>query len=184
MAASAPTSLDVGLASPPPIATFPTGSKVALPRWLVLLVLIAAQGLLARFMSELPLIGTLQGAIIIAGFVYAGLKRNVPLTLCLLAYLPGAEITWRQSKAVLPYLTAPYVAVFASLLAIGTVYNHFTKSGRLVLLYLGLLLPSSIITRSVRRPAKRTSACSTRARISASSPSRSRSSGVSVRRSS
>lgn len=134
--------------SPPPIATFPASSSVRIPRWLLLLALIVAQALFARFMSQQPILGTLQGGLMLVGFVYAAIKRDAVLTLCLLAYVPGAEITWRQAQVALPYLIGPYLAIGASLLALGTTHNRITSSGRTAILYLGLLIPSIVITYS------------------------------------
>jgi hypothetical protein len=152
--AAAPAIERVGPGAPP-IATFRPGPKVLIPRWLLLLGLIVGQALLARLMSQQPAVGQVQALALVGLILYAAVQRSTSLTLCVLAYLPGAEITWRQAQVALPYLTTPYLMTFAALLALGTSHNQLTKAGRTAILYIGLLLPSIVITFSATGAAVR-----------------------------
>ena len=93
-----PAASATGLGAPP-IATFGTSSQIQLPRWLVLLLLIVGQALLARTMSGKPIVALLHVAVIFGLLMYALAKRNTPLLLLVYAYLPASEIMWRQSHA-------------------------------------------------------------------------------------
>lgn len=116
------------------------------PRWFLLVCLVVAQAFFARVMSQQPLLGTLQAGGLMALIFYGAIRRNVALLLCVAAYLPGAEITWRQAQAPIPYSLAPYLLIGIALLAITTSYNKVTAAGRLAILYFLLLMPATLIT--------------------------------------
>jgi hypothetical protein len=139
-----------GIDQAPPLATFDTAPKrVLIPRWMLLVALIVAQALLARYMTQIPRLGQIQ-AIAIVGLVgYGTMKRDAPLMLCIAAYLPAAEITWRQAQVSLPYLFTPYALVGISVLTLITCYPSINRVGRMTLMYFLLLVPSSMITLSV-----------------------------------
>lgn len=142
-----PDGLDL---APPPLATFDTAPKrVLIPRWMLLFGLVVAEALLARYMTQIPRIGQLQALVIIAMVVYATLKRDTPLMLCIAAYIPAAEIVWRQAQVNLPYLFAPYALIAIAVLSLITCYPSINRVGRLALMYFALLLPSAMITYSV-----------------------------------
>ncbi|MCB1040838.1 MAG: O-antigen ligase family protein [Acidimicrobiales bacterium] len=149
-----PAASATGLGAPP-IATFGTSSQIQLPRWLVLLLLIVGQALLARTMSGKPIVALLHVAVIFGLLMYALAKRNTPLLLLVYAYLPASEIMWRQSHAPIASGTGPYLLTFCSLIAVGISYPHITLPARTALLYIGLLLPSSVVTLSTTGAASR-----------------------------
>ncbi|MGN6693298.1 MAG: O-antigen ligase family protein [Aquihabitans sp.] len=139
---------DLNLA--PPLATFDTAPKrLLIPRWMLLVALIIAQALLARYMSQIPRLGQIQALTIVALVGYGTIKRDTPLMLCVAAYLPAAEIMWRQAQVTLPYLFAPYALVGISILTLITCYPSINRVGRMTLMYFALLLPSALITLSV-----------------------------------
>ena len=134
---------------PRPVAAAAFGDDVGrthIPRWILLVLLIIGQALLARFMSQQPSLGLLQAAAIMALILYGTVRRNVALLVCVTAYLPGAEITWRQSQVAIPYSLAPYLMIGIGLLSIVTKYPKLTRAGRLAALYFLLMLPASLIT--------------------------------------
>lgn len=140
---------DASLA-PPPLATFDTSPKhVLIPRWMLLAGLIVAQALLARYMTQIPRLGQIQGLVILALIGYATAKRDTPLMLCIAAYIPGTEIMWRQAQVTIPYLVAPYLLIGIAVLTLVTSYPKLNRSGRTAMLYFALLLPSALGTFAV-----------------------------------
>ncbi|MBX3284358.1 MAG: O-antigen ligase family protein [Acidimicrobiales bacterium] len=129
--------------------------RAQIPRWMLLAILIVAQALFARFMSQQPSLGVIQAVAIILLILYGGIRRNVAMLLCVTAYLPGAEITWRQSQVPIPYMLAPYLMIGVALLAITTSYPHLNRVGRLAVMYFLLMLPASLITYSTAPAAAR-----------------------------
>lgn len=120
-----------------------------IPRWMLLVLLIVAQVIFSRFMTQQPLVGMIQAAAISALVLYGGVRRDLPLLLTVAAYIPGAEITWRQSQVPIPYLLAVYLLIGISVMAVASGTDHVTRSGRLALLYILLLIPASLVTYSV-----------------------------------
>ncbi len=129
--------------------------KVQMPRWMLLVVLIIGQALLARFMSQQPSLGLIQAVALLVVILYGGVQRNIALLLCVAAYLPGAEITWRQAQVPVPYMLAPYLMIGIAMLAIATSYPGLTRIGRQAVLYFLLMLPASLITYTEAAPAAR-----------------------------
>jgi hypothetical protein len=123
--------------------------RVVLPRWMVLIVLIAAQVAFARAMIQAPELGVVQLFAVTGIALWAALKRAATVSLCLIAYIPAMEICQRQNHTPIPYLAAPYLLILISVLATFTIFNNLTKPGRTALLYVALLIPSSIVTISM-----------------------------------
>lgn len=146
----APTPVATGAVDelrPPAIATFGDDRRdFAIPRWMLLLALVVGQALLARFMSEQPSLGRLQVVILLGLIGYATIKRNAVALLCVAAYLPGAEIVWRQARVQVPYLIAPYMLGGIAILAALIGFKALTRPGRIAIVYLGLLMPSALAT--------------------------------------
>ena len=101
-----------------------------IPRWMLLVLLIVAQVIFSRFMTQQPLVGMIQAAAISALVLYGGVRRDLPLLLTVAAYIPGAEITWRQSQVPIPYLLAVYLLIGISVMAVASGTDHVTRSGR------------------------------------------------------
>jgi len=120
--------------------------RLILPRWIILVGAIGIQIAFARAMISLPQLGLIQLAVVVALTMWAVLKRATAFSLCLIAYIPAMEIVFRQNNAPVPYLVAPYLLIIISVMAVFTVFNNLTKPGRTALLYLALLIPSSIVT--------------------------------------
>ncbi|WP_426575006.1 O-antigen ligase family protein [Aquihabitans sp. McL0605] len=125
------------------------------PRWMILLAAIVGQAVLTRAMTSSPIIGAAQAAVILAIIGYSTLKRDTIVALCVLAYIPNAEIVWRQVRAPVPYQLAPYATIAIGVLVMVTKYNKLTKPGRIALFYIMLLIPSTIITISLLGGASR-----------------------------
>src|SRR6478609_1316348 len=84
----------------PPVASpVPTGpligapsKRLILPRWMVLILAIAAQVAFARAMITVPQLGRVQVAAVVLVVLWAVLKRAAAVSLCLIAYIPAMEI--------------------------------------------------------------------------------------------
>ena len=63
-----------------------------------------------------------------------------------LAYVTGAEVLWRQLRAPVFYLAAPYVVILLSSFAVLLVLRRLGKDARLAVLYAALLLPATVAT--------------------------------------
>jgi len=142
-----PERIDPDLRPPVGSITFGEGHRAAaIPRWSLLVILVLANALLARYMSEVKILGALQLGIIVAVGVYAFVKRRPDVSLCVLMYLPGAEIVWRQSNSPIPYLTASYLVIALALGVVVSSLGAINRSGRTAIFYFMLLLPSVLIT--------------------------------------
>lgn len=151
---ASPAPAEVG-SSPAHGTTSEAVGRAQIPRWMLLAILVLAQALLARLMSQQPSLGVIQAATLIGLILYAGVRRNVAMLLCVAAYLPGAEITWRQAQVRIPYMLAPYLLIGIALLAITTAYPRLNRTGRLAAMYFLLMLPASLITYSTAPAAAR-----------------------------
>ena len=133
-------------------------AKLAVPRWMILVGLLLAQAALARAMNQVPQIGLLEAAGLVALSGWAVLRRDVQLSLLIIAYLPGTEIIWRQSHAPLPQYTAAYLTVALATITAFTCIRTVSKPARQAIFYFALLLPSIVVTvatvggRSYRQP--------------------------------
>jgi O-antigen ligase len=141
-------SLDGGAAAPlPEIITFGEHERPAvIPRWMLLVFLVVGQALFARYMTQLPVIGMLQAVVVLGLSAYSLMRRDILLALLVIAYLPGAEIAWRQAKVPIPYLFAPYLTVALALAMTFLVIGKINRSGRTAVFYIALLTPSILVT--------------------------------------
>lgn len=136
-----PVERALSLAEPRPVTT--------IPRWMLLLMAVAGQAVLARVIFLVPKVGLAQAAALVALAAWALLRRDAGLSLLVAAYVTSAEIVWRQARAPIPYLTGPYLSILIAVISVFTVFSTLGSLGRRALLYLALLLPSSIITFTV-----------------------------------
>lgn len=120
--------------------------QVAIPRWAVLSAAIVAQAIVARLLYQQPILALAQAGGVLALAGWAVVKRNGELSLLLVAYVTSAEIAWRQARGPIPFQYGPYIVTFIAVLAVITLYPTLSKVARRALLYLALLLPSSVIT--------------------------------------
>ena len=133
----------------PPVGSITFGEShraAAIPRWFLLLSLIIGNAMLSRYMSEVKLLGVLEFLSMLAITAYSVIKRRPDVSLCVLMFIPGAEIVWRQSNAPIPYLAGPYLVIGISLLVTFTSFGAINRSGRTAIFYFLLLLPSSLVT--------------------------------------
>ena len=113
--------------------------------WHHLALFFGLHGGLGLAMHKLPALATIHAFFTIAAVIAVSLftRRPALLFFCM-CYVSGAEVLWRMSSAFVFSETAKYMIVLIS--AIGLVR---LKGARLLpgpLLYLGLLLPSAVIT--------------------------------------
>jgi hypothetical protein len=117
-----------------------------MPRWGVLLVVLLVQIVASLAISNSSVLGLAHAVGLLVIGLYAVLSRDLPLTLCTIAYLTGSEVMWRQATVPIPYLAAPYILILLSVFAVLFVIRHLGRDARLALLYIALLLPASINT--------------------------------------
>lgn len=117
-----------------------------LARWVLLLLLIATQVGVSLAMRQLPLLGAVHGMVIAAYGFYVVLKKDLLGIITVFAYLTGSEVLWRQVRAPLPYLFAPYVLIGLSVIAVIVLLGKVSNTGRQAALYIALLLPPIVIT--------------------------------------
>lgn len=106
----------------------------------------ALQVILALVMREVPILGLVQAGALLAFGMYAVLKADLALLLCVLAFVTGCEVLWRQVKAPVFYLAAPYLFIVLSTFALLFVLRRLGRDARLALLYAALLLPATVAT--------------------------------------
>ncbi|MGI8940243.1 MAG: O-antigen ligase family protein [Iamia sp.] len=119
---------------------------VAMPRWMALLGLVLVEAAIGVAAARLPQFGALHGLGVTVVAAYALLKRDVVISVCVLAYLPGSEILWRQSRSAVPYQWGPYLAIGICLFCLVLVVARTGRSGKLALGYLALLIPGVVLT--------------------------------------
>jgi O-antigen ligase len=119
------------------------------PRWMIILGALLAQAILTRAMVAVPRLGLVQALFLVGLTGYVILRRQTTIAICVLAYIPNAEIVWRQTGAPIPYQFAPYLAIAISTLLVLTVLPTLTKPARAAMLYVALLIPSVVVTISV-----------------------------------
>ncbi len=124
----------------------PSGSRVDVPRWMLLVGAVALEVALALIMRELRILGLVQLVAIAAVGLYSVLQRNLGMVLCVIAYVTGSEVLWRQVRAPVFYLAAPYVVILLSGFAVLFQLRRLGKDARLAVLYAALLLPSVVAT--------------------------------------
>lgn len=121
-------------------------SRRPMPRWALLLLAILAEVVLAYWMQFFPILALPHLAALVAGGLYAISRRNLEVLTCICGYLVGSEVLWRQSKAPVYYLAAPYLLIIFSVIAIVVVFGTIGRDGRLSMLYIALLAPAVITT--------------------------------------
>lgn len=124
-------------------------SPTQIPRWIIILSALIAQAVLTRAMIAVPRIGLVQALFLVGLTGYVILRRQTMTAVCVLAYIPSAEIVWRQTGAPIPYQFAPYLAIAVATLVVLTALPTLTKPTRSALLYVALLVPSVVVTISV-----------------------------------
>jgi len=124
----------------------PPTRTLAVPRWVVLVAIVGAEVLVALASSRSPQVAAAHALLVTLVAGYALLKRDLVLSACVLAYLPGSEVLWRQARASIPYQWGPYLAIGISLFCLVLVVTRTSGHGKLALLYIGLLAPGALIT--------------------------------------
>jgi hypothetical protein len=120
--------------------------KVSIPRWMILVGVLAGQILFTLAMAEAPVLGLAQAAALLAFGMYGVLKRDLTIIICVIAYTTGCEVLWRQIRVPMFWMGASYLVTLLSAFAVLFVLQRLGKSARIALLYLALLLPAMIAT--------------------------------------
>ena len=111
------------------------------------MLLVVASAIGARVQSQIPLLGLARVGVMTLVAGYAVLRRNASTAMCVIAYLPGRRDRVASGPTPrCPYLAAPYLVIVICVALTFLVFGSINGSGRTALLYLGLLLPSSIVT--------------------------------------
>ena len=119
---------------------------VKMPRWMLLVAAVVLEIVLALAMQELRLLGLVHaGALLVFG-AYAVLKQDLNLVLCILAFTTGSEVLWRQVRAPVFYLAAPYLFILLSTFAVVIGLRRIGRDARLATLYVALMLPGTFAT--------------------------------------
>ncbi|MEX0768755.1 MAG: O-antigen ligase family protein [Microthrixaceae bacterium] len=100
----------------------------------------------ALLLQEVRIFGLVHAAAILLIGMYAVLRRNLAMLICILAYITGSEVMWRQVRAPIFYLAAPYLFIILSSFAVLFVLKHIGKDGKIALLYAAVMLPGMAIT--------------------------------------
>lgn len=123
-----------------------TTDALPTPRWVLIVLAIVAELAIALASKNAPLLGLGHAVAVVTVGLYAVARRNVLLVTCLIAYLVGAEVLWRQVNAPLYYLFAPYAVILLSAFVVIMVIGKLGRDARLSVLYIALLLPGAITT--------------------------------------
>ena len=121
-------------------------ANLPIPRWIILVGAILLEVVTALALQELRILGLVHAAAILLFGLYAVLKRNLALLICVLAYITGSEVMWRQVRAPIFYLAAPYLFIILSGFAVLFVLQHIGRDGKLALLYAAVMLPAMAVT--------------------------------------
>lgn len=121
-------------------------ARVKIPRWFVLSTIVLGQVILSLTMQNFRILGLVQAATIAAVGLYGVLRRDLSLVICTIAYIAGTEVLWRQTRAPVFYLAAPYIVIILSVFTVILVLRSLGKDARMAVLYAALLLPASIAT--------------------------------------
>lgn len=100
----------------------------------------------ALAIRELRILGLVHAALIAAVGFYAVLRKDLTLVICAIAYVAGSEVLWRQARAPVFYLAAPYIVITLSAFAVLFVLQRLGRDARLAVLYAALLLPATVAT--------------------------------------
>lgn len=140
---TAPANQAIGTSPEPGEVQF---ARVQIPRWFVLASIVLAQVVLALAIQNFRILGLAHAATITAIGLYGTLKRDLSLVICAVAYLAGSEVLWRQTRAPVFYLAAPYIVIILSTFAVLLVLRTLGKDARIAVLYAALLVPASVAT--------------------------------------
>ena len=141
------TAVDTSTSGIPGLAPKQAAStNLPIPRWTILVGAILLEIATALALQELRILGLVHAAAILLFGLYAVLKRNLAVLICVLAYITGSEVLWRQVRAPIFYLAAPYMFIVLSSFAILFVLQRIGRDGRLALLYAAVMLPAMAVT--------------------------------------
>jgi len=107
---------------------------------------VAAEIVVALALDQVRMLALVHAAALFAYGMYAVLKQHLALLICVLAYVAGSEVLWRQVRAPVFYLAAPYMVTLLSAFAVVFVLRRLGRDGRLAVLYAALMLPASVAT--------------------------------------
>ena len=141
------TAVDLSTSGIPGLAPKQAASaNLPIPRWMILLGAILLEVVTALALQELRILGLVHAAAIFVFGLYAVLKKDLALLICVLAYITGSEVLWRQVRAPIFYLAAPYLFIILSGFAVLFVLQRIGRDGRIALLYAAVMLPAMAVT--------------------------------------
>lgn len=113
----------------------------------LLIVVLAAHSGLALLIHAVPGLGRLHAlAVVAVGFVALS-QRRLELVACVSAYLAGAEMIWRVSRAPLFYEFSKYATIMLLGIALLVCFRHGRRRYLAIpVAFVGLLLPSALLT--------------------------------------
>lgn len=129
--------------------THPTSTKARLPNiptWGWILLAILAEGGLALAIDSARILGLVHSIAILVTGLYAIARRNLTTVTMLMCYIAGCEVLWRQTRAPVYYLIAPYSITILGILAAVVEIGRINIQGRVAVVYFALLLPGVITT--------------------------------------
>ena len=141
------TAVDLSTSGIPGLAPKQAASaNLPIPRWMILLGAILLEVVTALALQELRILGLVHAAAIFVFGLYAVLKKDLALLICVLAYITGSEVLWRQVRAPIFYLAAPYLFIILSGFAVLFVLQRLGRDGKIALLYAAVMLPAMAVT--------------------------------------
>ena len=141
------TAVDLSTSGIPGLAPKQAASvNLPIPRWMILVGAILLEVVTALALQELRILGLVHAAAIFVFGLYAVLKKDLALLICVLAYITGSEVLWRQVRAPIFYLAAPYLFIILSGFAVLFVLQRIGRDGRIALLYAAVMLPAMAVT--------------------------------------
>lgn len=141
------TAVDLSTSGIPGLAPKQAASaNLPIPRWMILLGAILLEVVTALALQELRILGLVHAAAIFVFGLYAVLKKDLALLICVLAYITGSEVLWRQVRAPIFYLAAPYLFIILSGFAVLFVLQRVGRDGKIALLYAAVMLPAMAVT--------------------------------------
>lgn len=116
------------------------------PRWILVVGALAAQVALASLLDIVPVAGLAHVLVILATGLWGVVRRRPQVVALVVVYITGSEVMWRQTRAPVYHLTAPYLVTILALLALVMIVGHIGRVATLGALYFALLVPSATIT--------------------------------------
>ncbi len=110
----------------------------------VLGIFLGAHVLLALLMRLAPIISTLHALVTVAVGIVVAATRPRRMTAYVIAYIGGAEVLWRMTSAGIAWELGKYEV--SIVLAVALLRMPKRRNVTLILGYLGLLLPSALLT--------------------------------------